>query len=415
MNSTASKIEKTPLADEKASASQSSSVFSRAAKAFSLCSVWVVFYLVCIDAALSYFKPLQYVHVPGLVFRDADHQLRKIDIAVSSGKSDALLLGSSTLMAAAIRGDIGDKADTVSEETFGTYMEAKALQNHLSKGSASALRVLNVGVSGAMASDLQKIFSQYLSSNKPPRTVVLFLSARDFADSNLPSPDKSRIAQHLNEKPGGSFLEASEQQIARLWRLYGVRGEYQKLLEVIAGSALSRQTSLYAAVQSKQAGAAQPKTQVTVDWPWLEKKQSGRIAQMGSYKKVLKDYYARGFTGVTAAAMAEQAGYLERLALACREKGITLVMVRMPLSPEFQAVTPAPVTDFFEQTIAKTTAKAGPGSLLIEFAPDTFADADFGDGIHFNSSGASKFWTQFCRQLDAKGLTARLTDTAQSQ
>ncbi|MBN8661480.1 MAG: hypothetical protein J0M35_14030 [Candidatus Obscuribacter phosphatis] len=417
MNSTASKIEKTPVSNPSASESQSSSIFSRAAaaKALSLCSVWVVFYLLCIDAALSYFKPLQYVHVPGLVFRDADHQLRKIDIAVSKGNADALLLGSSTLMAAAIRGDLGEKADTVSEETFGTYMEAKSLQEHLNKASAKALRVINVGVSGAMASDLEKIFSQYLgSNNKAPKAVVLFLSARDFADSNLPSPDKSRIAQHLHEKPGGGFLEASEQQIARLWRLYGVRGEYQKLLEVIAGSALSRQTSLYAAVQSKQAGASQTKPQITVDWPWLEKKQSGRIAQMGTYKKDLKDYYARGFTGVTARAMADQAAYLERLALTCREKGITLVMVRMPLSPEFQAVTPAPIMEFFEQTISKTTAQAGPGSLLIEFSPDAFADSDFGDGIHFNNAGASKFWTQLSRQLDAKGLTSRLASSAQS-
>src|SRR5579883_2066663 len=222
--------------------------------------VWILASLILIDAFMSCVKPLQYLQIPGVIFRDGDFQMNKLDLALAKGHpTDVLLLGSSTLLASCQQADFGDRIYLMSPETCQTYTGASSFQARLKQMTNESLRCMNVGVSGAMLADDQAILEQYLKNNSAPRAVMLFLSSRDIADCNLPAPDQSRVVQHINDSSLPSsqqgLMAAADDEIQKIWRLYSIRGDYQQLLEFISCAVLQREPTLYAAAHKMPAQA----------------------------------------------------------------------------------------------------------------------------------------------------------------
>lgn len=121
-----------------------------------------------------------------------------------------------------------------------------------------------------------------------------------------------------------------------------------------------------------------------------------------SHPEFLKQYFgmmqAGIYMGGNERTMAIQTHYLERLIALCKQKGITLVLVDMPLSPEMAALVPPDLYDAFRKFLGGISHDRG--VALIDFFDDpAFDSPDFKDGVHLNYEGAQKLSTMLVTSL----------------
>lgn len=96
-----------------------------------------------------------------------------------------------------------------------------------------------------------------------------------------------------------------------------------------------------------------------------------------------------------------QTHYLEALIRTCQERDVQLVVVNMPLSPEFQRLVPPGLYDTFGRFLRYFASF--PNVAVIDFynQPE-FGDDAFKDGVHLNYGGARRFAEKLAQKLAAE-------------
>ncbi len=139
---------------------------------------------------------------------------------------------------------------------------------------------------------------------------------------------------------------------------------------------------------------------------WIPRKQEKFAEQMyQAHPEVLRDYY-KTFQIMIYRNQYKQAPevsnhYLAKLVQLCRRKGIVLVLVNMPLSPDTSKVVPAAQMDGFRQFL-HASEKAGNFYLIDLWGDAAFKDSDYKDGVHLNFSGAKKLADKIVGQLQER-------------
>lgn len=115
------------------------------------------------------------------------------------------------------------------------------------------------------------------------------------------------------------------------------------------------------------------------------------------YQGMQVGIYQQGTEGT----MRVQTHYLESLATLCKEKGIQLVLVNMPLSPEFQELVPKGLYDTFRGFLKYFATLTN--VVLIDFYREPeFGNDAFKDGVHLNYPGARKLAEKLTRELQTR-------------
>ncbi|SRR5579875_897263 len=94
------------------------------------------------------------------------------------------------------------------------------------------------------------------------------------------------------------------------------------------------------------------------------------------------------------------AHYFEALMAMCRQKGIKLVVVNMPLGPETTAMVPPGLNSAFRGYLQEATTQYGI-ALIDLFQDPEFGGSDFKDSVHLNSLGARKLVDRIVSDLAA--------------
>jgi len=115
------------------------------------------------------------------------------------------------------------------------------------------------------------------------------------------------------------------------------------------------------------------------------------------YKVMQASIYNQGTEGT----MRIETHYLESLALLCQRKNIHLVLVNMPLSPEFQELVPPGLYDTFRDFL-KSFASQAHVDLIDFYQEPEFGNDAFKDGVHLNFAGARVLAEKLMSELEKR-------------
>src|SRR5262249_53662319 len=95
--------------------------------------------------------------------------------------------------------------------------------------------------------------------------------------------------------------------------------------------------------------------------------------------------------------------HFEELARECREHGIKLVLVNMPLTRENRVLIPAALFRLYREKLHLVAEKYG--ATLVDLDNNsTFTVSDFIDSAHTNAAGGKKVQDQLMSALDGKNI-----------
>jgi hypothetical protein len=89
--------------------------------------------------------------------------------------------------------------------------------------------------------------------------------------------------------------------------------------------------------------------------------------------------------------LSEQLNFLKKVVTLCKERGISLVLVNMPLSKRNLELLPPDFYDQYRHNIATILVSSRSDAKFVDLGSDTsFTDADFWDTVHMNHAGGKK-------------------------
>jgi hypothetical protein len=281
------------------------------------------------------------------------------------------------------------------------WRNSRVLERALTGAGAGERTVFNMANFGQMVSDSYIWTNEFLKGARKPDVVVLGIAPRDFYDADLSALMSTftfkRIVGLKNFAPySEAFLPRWQDKLdfvmAHTCFLYGKRWRLQH--EVTRG--MERSCEMLGITRQK-----------TVVRPSAEDLNRGGflLAALESerWSNSVKEYRRR-YENIGNHDLSVQYGFLSKLLDLCRQRGIKVILVDMPLSSANRNLMPS---QFYETFRARVRAIATvPGVTYIDLGDSTaFTHSDFWDTAHLSQSGGQK--------LVATILPALVTDLNQ--
>ncbi len=311
-----------------------------------------------------------------------------IDLALDDlknlpGRPNVVLLGSSLVMYPFWSMD--KEADSSIYDIF-HHHRSHTLEKHLAGAGFDKPTVFNLAIFGQMASDAYIYVNEYLKGDKKPDYLVLGIAPRDFSDYDLPSPIHTFTFKRLvglKNFPNyqdlylPNWMDKADFICTHTCFFYGKRWRLQKEID----KALEK----FYQASNQMLGLA------TTEVKPKQAQQAGFMLD-GSVEDRWKnstEEYRRRYRNIADRDLSIQMGFLDRLMTVCRERGIKVVLVNMPLTGVNRQLLPAGFYQHFEDTIGQMAAKDGAAYVPLGANAD-FNDGDFWDTTHLNHSGGHK-------------------------
>lgn len=312
-----------------------------------------------------------------------------IDLTVNGFKAlkerpTVVLLGSSLVMHPfwSMDAQLDKKIDDIfhhhNSVTFARELEANG---------CSKQNVYSFAVFGEMASDGFIYANDFLKGEKKPDVVVLGMAPRDFSDAYLTAP----IATFTFKKVVGlnNFARYADAYLPG-WQdkadfiathacyFYGKRWRLQHELE----KGLSKAYRFFhidiatkpAADAAKPASQAGYMSAAMVDERWSNS---------------AKEYRAR-YRDIENKDLTVQMGFLQKTLAICKERGIKVVLVNMPLSDTNRELLPSSFYSDFRHRLGTLAEQSGNAQYVDLGDASEFNHNDFWDTAHLNMNGGHK-------------------------
>ncbi|MEZ4489176.1 MAG: DUF1574 family protein [Cyanobacteriota/Melainabacteria group bacterium] len=374
--------------------------------------------LVLCDLAISAVNPLKFIKNYDYMPLSQNPLVSKIPrFLKEKNNPDILVMGSSLPMKAisACDHEYAHSVDNNTIEDVRRYTEARYLRDNLrsllqEKGQdkrINDLEVYNLTIAGSMASDTKLLLSKALREHKRPRMVIYGVAPRTFMDNTVSKDEKTAVWQILSKwRNLGDFVdsrlssaERRDLMIANFWNFYRDRMDYQTFILGYACNKLDRSPTIYAAKQraaaeaagkdaaeSTSASAATPVTKTansTKSASASEQHQNPEVLQ-----KDLALYDVR-YNPPDFKQFDAQKSHLKEILSICKNKGIKLLVVAMPITEQNRALLDRTLYQRYLEEIPALTLSQG-GSFLNLDDGNTNSIADFEDSVHTNSRGGKK-------------------------
>ncbi len=334
-----------------------------------------------------------------------------IDLAIKEYKeqkpsANVVLLGSSLMMFPfwAMDASFDPKIPDIAH-----YHKSVALQAVLEKSGVKNSSVFSLASAGQMSSDAYLYANEFLKGENKPEVVVWGIAPRDFADDNVKSPMatvsfKQIVDLHNFSSYAKTFLPRFEDKAEFIANhscfLYGRRWRFQKeaerTLEKIS-AAISRvfvKPSGGATAGGAGSTAANPGAANIVS-----KSSAGADLAMSSllagtaeqrWETSTKEYRGR-YKNIAERDLSVQMSCLENTLKVCKERGIKVVLVNMPLTKLNQDLMAAGFYQRFNAQVKALASAHGKDVTLVDMTNQSqFAESDFWDTVHMNHIGGSK-------------------------
>ncbi len=260
---------------------------------------------------------------------------------------------------------------------YDQYCWNQTLQNMLNNGSPETNVVFDLAIDGGMVSDTFLISKKLLRGPKTPKWIVYGIAPRDLLDNFLSSETRTPVFDRLYglgdmwEKKSTfpvSFNEKLKIVIERLCYLYGDRGRIH--------------TSLKDAYIRLREG----RLFNDFNKPATDKKQldSTALQELASSKNI--GYYQKRFKVFQPEKFNKQKSFLKALCEDARKKGINVLLINMPLTPEITNLIPKEGYFAYNQALTEMTKFPHVRLLNLSNSGD-FPNSYFCDLVHLNGLG----------------------------
>ncbi len=264
------------------------------------------------------------------------------------------------------------------------HHDSMVLQKRLQEAGFANPHVYSLAVFGEMVSDAYIYVNELLKGDKKPAYLVYGIAPRDFHDSDLPGPMATNTFKRLVglENLGryaDLYLPGFQDKVdflashtcffySKRWRL---QHEFDKAIaKVYRAFGVVPPTRESSGKDSNQAGFM-----LTGD-----KDERWRCS--------VKEY-ARRYKNIGDLDLSVQTGFLVRLLDVCKERGIKVVVINMPLSRDNRELLPSGFYSLFRNKIANLTDR--PGVKFIDFGDSNeFGAGDYWDTCHLEHGGGYK-------------------------
>ena len=312
-----------------------------------------------------------------------------IDLTVNGFKAlkerpTVVLLGSSLVMHPFWSMDA--QLDKKIEDIF-HHHKSITFARELEANGMSKQNVYSFAVFGEMASDGFIYANDFLKGDKKPDVVVLGMAPRDFSDAYLTAPIatftfKKVVGLNNFARYADAYLPGWQDKAdfiathavyfyGKRWRLQhelekGLLKAYKFMhIDVVAKAS---------AAEAKPASQAGYMSAAMIDERWANS---------------AKEYRAR-YRDIENKDLTVQMGFLQKTLAVCKERGIKVVLVNMPLTDVNRDLLPASFYADFRHRMAKLAQDSGNAKYVDLGDASEFNHDDFWDTAHLNMNGGHK-------------------------
>ncbi|MDX2106103.1 MAG: D-alanyl-lipoteichoic acid biosynthesis protein DltD [Candidatus Melainabacteria bacterium] len=269
------------------------------------------------------------------------------------------------------------------------YTAADYLERAISKKHKRDYKVFNATVAASMISDIHLLASKLLEN--PPKTILLGVGMRDFADNincsfgSTPTYQalfdvKYALTQDNLDFTYSNTTKSVREELASCIALplYRNHLEMQLALNTFAEKLYPKSRAKKEPIKIKS-----ETDKITVKLPSkIEKMKTDVVLDSLGYEK---RYMPPNYKQMNVEAMA-----LERLCELCKSKNVELILINMPVSSQHQTLSSREMRAKYLQTLQNISTKYGVKYIDFE-NKNLIPDQDFLDTVHMGPPGAVKF------------------------
>jgi hypothetical protein len=264
------------------------------------------------------------------------------------------------------------------------HHQSKWMEQLLTAAGMPHTSVINFGLPGLVVSDAYLITEKLFKGPTKPTIAFYGIAPRDFMDDFLGAHTQTPLFERLVTVPdalqlGDLYFSTPQERLdfilQKVVYLYGKRGRYQtrvsRTLNKAAERIFATGTSYVAADEDSRAlGFLQEQNRPFV---WA--------ASIKEYKARYKTFNEVQFE--------RQKKFLDAMLKLNKQRGITTVLVNMPLTPDNLRLMPAGLYDRYMRSIGDLVAR-NEVSLLDLHNSGQYADESFYDTVHLNARGGEQ-------------------------
>lgn len=350
---------------------------------------------ICLNFALSTWKPLQYLQANDYVPREQNPLAIKIDGFFESKECpDLLIMGSSQPMNAIARSDatFTGTFDESNMRVIRGYKKALYLESLLKEKTGKPVSAYNLALPECMISDADLLLKTAIQTHKTPKTVIFGIYPRDFNDNLVAGPGKTKAAKLIYpHMPYGEIFNSSfnlaeslDHTLAKSVYIYKTGADYLTMAQQISQKILSRPSRVF-----------QPQELLR------EKKLSAAEIPPPTQYADLPCFKVR-FQPVNFARFEQEKNSFESFLRRCRDNNIRAIIVSMPATEQNLALFPADMQKRYRSETQNLASKYGAEFIDMQSNKE-FQESDFRDSAHMNSTGGKKWHRVLLSQ--SKSLT----------
>lgn len=325
---------------------------------------------------------------------------------------DIVLLGSS-LMMAALHG--GDATYLNLPQNVAFHHRSAYLEHLMSDKVGAPVSTFAFAIGGQMVSDAYAITQTLLHGDARPKTIVYGIAPRDFMDNTLTSPASTETFRYMsrigdlsvvNLPARSAFWERTEWAAGQASFLYNRRLDFVYLQQKYARALLG---SLLGMKDLDLVHAPFPLRKIAMFE--LPEDNGPNELMILPYKAGDQKYtdnsdeYRKRYRSFRMSLFNMQLSFLQRMLAYCRDEGIDLVLVNMPLTTDNVALMPPGFYDHYLNTVRSLSSNYGAHVLDLN-DPQIFTKQMFADSVHLNGFGGKRLFEVLSERLAGESRLA---------
>ena len=346
----------------------------------------------------------------------------------SKENADVVLMGSSLMLLASYNSDLDffkrEYGKIIYDVHLITHMDSYYFKHLLEKHFKGPMKVKNLSFIAATPRDVELLISGMIESGSKPSTIVYGIAPRMMADNLTPlkgaiggetvlnlesskrsskwnflESTKSKLLSNpeilqtyrdyslIGDSP--TFDQTMDFLLSRFWYFYKCRNEISMQIKKEAESLFSDRTT------PRQSNTSQ-KVENT-DAKHTLKKNKEVLAHPNPEKfQIDLDHYNSCYNPPDFIKFKKNCQYFENLTILCKNQGVKLVIVKMPLTLKNRKLVSKnfmlAYTKFIEDLCKKYDVS------LLDFSA-AFPNSKFSDSVHLNGSGSTEFFQKLTNEL----------------
>ncbi len=340
---------------------------------------------------------------------------------------NVVLVGSSTIRFPLWLSDLKHGSGIADYDHYGRCEE---LEKQVKELSGKSLSIFDLGINAAMASDVYIIEEQLFKGKLKPHTVIYALAPRDFMDDLVPNETRTEPFERLYQFTDviredrifkTNMTEKTDLLLRRNVTLYQYRWQCQEKVKALVNKVIGKVFKpLYAAQNIKEQpfpikgqpspikGPPSPikapskaKAQPDVEPPEVSKLAPSDLPHHkdARWLKSVIEYEDR-YAYANYDQFQRQKEALESMLELSKQRGINVLLVRVPVTETELALDPPNYSEGFSTEIRKIAKAHGVRFVDLQDS-NQYTSSDFFDVAHLNADGGEKLSRALAHEISA--------------